>query len=379
MSQTLDGPDAERWRDLTLERAVLGAVLLFPEISDRYLEAGLTPTLFSLPAHVAIWRAAAELAAEGSRPDFPLLRLRLQDHGELEEVGVPYLAQLLDDGLRPDPANIPAHVSALGTLTRCRRAFYGSITLREALTADPDAINNGLLAKFVATVDEVPAGRTDTPTWLEAGPVFAHHADAPLPPMLVEGLIPGDGLTLLHADPRSLQSWIALEVALALASGTPALGTLGTAGPVPVLYLSNEDGRQRTSDRLLKLARGPRLLAAIRERETRRAAGVLERDRLADVPAVALDAAEIRRRLRAKMAECRTLLTGDVMGARRLLELLLDGYITFMPAKNRHGFDAYRVRIPLRLDRVFETVVCQDVWRPRRDSNPCFSLERAVS
>jgi hypothetical protein len=34
---------------------------------------------------------------------------------------------------------------------------------------------------------------------------------------------------------------------------------------------------------------------------------------------------------------------------------------------NRHGFDAYHVRIPLRLDRVFETVVCQDVWRPRRD------------
>jgi hypothetical protein len=111
----------------------------------------------------------------------------------------------------------------------------------------------------------------------------------------------------------------------------------------------------------------PRLMAGMRDRETRKVEAEAERDGLAHAPASVLNATEIRRRLRAKVADCRALLAGDVAGARRLLELLLDGFIVFTPAKNRSGFDAYQVRIPLRLDRVFDAVICQDVWRPRAD------------
>lgn len=96
----------------------------------------------------------------------------------------------------------------------------------------------------------------DDDAWWEPGSAFAKHADAPVPPMLVEGLIPGDGLTLLHADPRTLKTWIAEDIALALTTKTPALGALQTTGPVTVLYVTNEDGPQRTSRRLMALARG---------------------------------------------------------------------------------------------------------------------------
>jgi hypothetical protein len=89
MSPAIDGPGAERWRDLDLERSVLGAVLLEPAVAAQYRAAGLVPALFSHPAHQAIWEAAAALEAEGARPDFPLLRLRLNDRGTLEEAGGP--------------------------------------------------------------------------------------------------------------------------------------------------------------------------------------------------------------------------------------------------------------------------------------------------
>jgi hypothetical protein len=50
--------------------------------------------------------------------------------------------------------------------------------------------------------------------------------------------------------------------------------------------------------------------------------------------------------------------------SRQLLELVLNGCITITRGKNRLGFDTYRLRIPLRLDRPFEGT-CQFVWRPR--------------
>ena len=56
----------------------------------------------------------------------------------------------------------------------------------------------------------------------------------------------------------------------------------------------------------------------------------------------------------AKLADWGGLLAGDGAGARRLLELVLDRCITFTAGKHRLGYDAHRVRIPLRLDRLFE-------------------------
>ena len=51
-------------------------------------------------------------------------------------------------------------------------------------------------------------------------------------------------------------------------------------------------------------------------------------------------------------------------GARQLLELLLDGVIVFTPGKNRHGFDAYHVAVPLALDRLFEGELPMDLASP---------------
>lgn len=120
---------------------------------------------------------------------------------------------------------------------------------------------NALIANVVRQPDRpdftgASESAPDEAPWWLTGSAFEIEADRPAPPMLVDGLVPGEGITLFHADPRTLKTWIAEDVAIALASGMPTLTTLDTSGPVTVLYLSNEDGKRQTADRLRKLARG---------------------------------------------------------------------------------------------------------------------------
>jgi hypothetical protein len=77
-----------------------------------------------------------------------------------------------------------------------------------------------------------------------------------LPPVrwVVPGLLP-EGVTLLAGKPKLGKSWLALGLALAVASGGVALGSR----PVErgdVLYLALEDNRRRLQNRLKKLLAG---------------------------------------------------------------------------------------------------------------------------
>ncbi len=66
------------------------------------------------------------------------------------------------------------------------------------------------------------------------------------PPMrwVVPGVI-AEGLTILAGAPKLGKSWLALSLALAVASGTDALGCIDVGHPRPVLYLALEDGHRR--------------------------------------------------------------------------------------------------------------------------------------
>jgi hypothetical protein len=64
----------------------------------------------------------------------------------------------------------------------------------------------------------------------------------------VPGLIP-EGMTLLVGPPKAGKSWAALDIALAVASGGRALGSVVVGAPRPVLYLALEDGDRRLQQR----------------------------------------------------------------------------------------------------------------------------------
>jgi hypothetical protein len=72
--------------------------------------------------------------------------------------------------------------------------------------------------------------------------------ELPLPNWVVPGLLP-TGVALLASRPKLGKSWLAFNLALGIASGSPVLGSISVeAGPV--LYLALEDTPRRLQDRL---------------------------------------------------------------------------------------------------------------------------------
>ena len=69
--------------------------------------------------------------------------------------------------------------------------------------------------------------------------------------MLIHGLM-GDGLGFLCAAPKSGKSWLAMEIGICVATGTPLWGHQVRKGAV--LHLPLEDTYQRITQRLWRLA-----------------------------------------------------------------------------------------------------------------------------
>lgn len=64
----------------------------------------------------------------------------------------------------------------------------------------------------------------------------------------VPGIVP-EGFGLLTGPPKAGKSWAVLGIALAVAAGTPALGSVLLKAPKPVLMLALEDGDRRIKGR----------------------------------------------------------------------------------------------------------------------------------
>jgi AAA domain len=80
-------------------------------------------------------------------------------------------------------------------------------------------------------------------------------------PWLIEHLLPGSGIAMLHGQPRDKKTLAAFECALALTTGTPAFGlpTLTVPQPVRVWYVSDEDPPAETAARFRALLAGREL------------------------------------------------------------------------------------------------------------------------
>lgn len=74
--------------------------------------------------------------------------------------------------------------------------------------------------------------------------------DFPPVPWLVRDLIPDEGMTFLGGKKKLGKSWLALQIAQAIAAGVPVLGRETVQGSV--IYICLEDGRRRVKSRLVK-------------------------------------------------------------------------------------------------------------------------------
>src|SRR5262249_48217090 len=94
-------------------------------------------------------------------------------------------------------------------------------------------------------------------TYIEFAPEFLSIEEPP-PEYLVCDLLPAGVIALLHGEPRARKSWAALDIAIALATGTPAFGLerFSVSRPLRVLYSSQEDGRPVVQLRAKALLKG---------------------------------------------------------------------------------------------------------------------------
>jgi hypothetical protein len=74
------------------------------------------------------------------------------------------------------------------------------------------------------------------------------------PTWAVPGVI-AEGVTLLAGPPKVGKSWLALNLGVSIAAGTPALGSIPIE-PGPVLYLALEDTPRRLQSRMRKVLAG---------------------------------------------------------------------------------------------------------------------------
>ena len=78
----------------------------------------------------------------------------------------------------------------------------------------------------------------------------------PRPRWLVEGIWTRGGCGFISGAPKSYKSWLAIDLAVSVASGSPLLGEHRVVAPGPVLYLQEEDSLATAVDRLDHVVEG---------------------------------------------------------------------------------------------------------------------------
>jgi len=135
---------AELPNDIAAEQAVLGSVLIDPQLMDM-LQERLTPASFHAAKHQKIFRRMMDLATEGNPIDVLTLVAKLVEHDEAAIVGgVSYLTRLASSV--PTTANTEHYAGIVLEKFLLRQSIEASMALiqQAATSGDPDKIIAGL-------------------------------------------------------------------------------------------------------------------------------------------------------------------------------------------------------------------------------------------
>jgi hypothetical protein len=223
------------------EEAVLGSILLNREAIIA-VAGWLIEDDFYLASHQQIYSAALACHAGGTPPDIRTISEELRRRQQLESCGgIMYLSRLVDavptsyhiEHYAQDVADTAWRRRAINELGRAVRACYNERTPIAEVITEVDAIVAGLrrsvprsrLRERARNIKELWSMEFPPPTWI------------------VEHILP-EGTTILAGRPKQGKSWLILQIALAVATGTVALGGSQVAAG-DVLYLGLEDSEQR--------------------------------------------------------------------------------------------------------------------------------------
>jgi hypothetical protein len=186
----------------------------------------------------------------------------------------------------------------------------------------------------------------------------------------------GDAETaILAAIEERLLNPNVIEPAIRRAAARLSTGHDGGAKKVRAELRQLETELARLADAVAAGGDVPVLVEAIRTREDRRQE--LQRQLLKPVVTSIVDVRTVIADLRVRLRDWQAILRGSIPEARALIRLLIVDRLTMQPVREGYRFSG---------EGSFQAVVEGAVpatarikWRPHRDSNPGFSLERAAS
>ena len=238
---------------------MLGDLLLHPEQFSVYRDAGLNADHFGQQSHRLVWNALSQLGTEGISADPPSVRVRLNEHGTLDDVGIGYLFGLTNGEARRSPEGVTHLVTALDRSRRCRVANSASTRLIEQLQNDPLAIDNGAVSQLIEAVSPLQA--------LDISERFQLLDDVqllnrPEPTWMVTGRMLQNSIACIYAPPEVGKTTAMVDLGCSIATGSPWLGAATTTGPVVYVAAEGADTIQ-LKVRAWKLFNGYKLDEAI--------------------------------------------------------------------------------------------------------------------
>jgi hypothetical protein len=245
---------------LDSERVLLGAV-----VRGRHVDAvlaAINPEQLWRRDHSLILGEARALRARGVEPDARLvdgaIGAQLDSRADLY--------RLVDYSLGLTPSAIAEHARRIRETWAARESLRVFKSAGARLAKEPAAAMNGLPAQVAEQLEAIrrSAGADDEPGAETLPELLAAVNDAPHD-MLVDGLLAAGEVAMLHGQPRDGKTWAALELTLAVATGTGAfsLDRLRTSdGAQRVLLVGNEDSRNAYKQRFTLLLAGRGLTEA---------------------------------------------------------------------------------------------------------------------
>jgi hypothetical protein len=242
------------------ERGVLGCCLLNTDKTKIALKAGVSTRWFYEHRHIEIFKVLEAMAKNGGG-DMVVAVLRLRELGILDRIGgVPYINQLQDSV--PSAENLEYYLPELRAYFQRRMVIDVGTRLRvlaEDTATDPEQLfadAGNVLHQFQTTGDALPE-------ILQASALLA--ADIPIPPEIVAGVLHQGSKLIVGGCSKSYKTWILMDLATAVATGTPWLGFTTTPGKVLYVNLEIQAGffrarlRRLVHEKSLELTEQPEI------------------------------------------------------------------------------------------------------------------------